>query len=87
MKKAVLGITDAAYFLSLREGAIVRLAREGRIPYRRIGRKIVFIKAEMETWLFRLPGVSVSDAIAAQHAHTDAIRSRRRRPAALQATA
>jgi Helix-turn-helix domain len=87
MKKAVLNPTDAAYFLSLREASIVRLAREGMIPYRRIGRRLVFIKAELETWLSLLPGVRVADALAAQHARTDAMRTRRRRPAALQATA
>ncbi|HEX9872583.1 MAG TPA: helix-turn-helix domain-containing protein [Candidatus Tectomicrobia bacterium] len=88
MKPAVLNPTDAAYFLSLREGAIGRLAREGRIPYRRIGHRLVFITAELETWLSRLPGVSVEQAVAAQQAHTDAITTRRQRPAAaLQATA
>jgi hypothetical protein len=32
MKPAVFNCTDAAYYLGLREGAIVRLAREGRFP-------------------------------------------------------
>jgi excisionase family DNA binding protein len=89
MLKAVLNVTDAAYFLSCRERAIIRLTREGRIPYRRLGRRLIFIQAELETWLSRLPGVRVTEAVDASHAQHDAMRKRRyRRPAvAAQATA
>ena len=88
MKQAVFNCTDAAYYLGLREGTVVRATRHGTIPYRRIGRRILFIKADLDTWLSLLPGVSVVDAVAAQHAHTDAMTRRRRRPVpALQATA
>jgi excisionase family DNA binding protein len=45
MTPAVLTITEAAYVLRCREASIVRLTREGRIPYRRIGRRLVFITA------------------------------------------
>ena len=68
MKPAVLNITEAACVLSCRKASIVRLTREGRIPYRRIGRRLVFITAELDLWLSRLPGVSVVDAVAASHA-------------------
>jgi excisionase family DNA binding protein len=89
MTPAILTITQAAYMLSLREAAISRLAREGLIPYRRLGRRLLFLPAELETWLSLLPGVSVAEAVAAQHAQHDAMTKRRyRRPTvAAQATA
>jgi excisionase family DNA binding protein len=62
MSNAIMNPTNAAAYLSLREGAIVRLAREGMIPYRRIGRRLIFVRAELELWLSQLPGVCVADA-------------------------
>jgi excisionase family DNA binding protein len=89
MRKAVLTITEAAYYVGLREGAILRSTRQGTIPYRRIGRRRVFIKAELDLWLALLPGVSVADALAVAHAADDHRRSRRLAAAkpALHATA
>jgi excisionase family DNA binding protein len=88
MSNAIMNPTNAAAYLSLREGAIVRLAREGMIPYRRIGRRLIFVRAELELWLSQLPGVCVADAVAAQRAQHEAMVTRRqRRIVALQATA
>ena len=40
--------------------------REPRgIPCRRIGRKYVFLKADIDAWLQQLPGITVAQAIAA----------------------
>ena len=88
MENAVLNVTDAAYFLRCRERTIIRLTREGRIPYRRLGRRLLFLPAELDLWLSQLPGVSVADAVAAQHTEHEArAQRRRRRTIALEATA
>jgi excisionase family DNA binding protein len=35
----------------------------GLIPYRRIGRRIFFVQAEVDEFFSRLPGVSVDEAL------------------------
>jgi hypothetical protein len=37
----------------------------GGIPCRRLGRKYLFLKADLDAWLQQLPGLTVAQAIAA----------------------
>jgi excisionase family DNA binding protein len=61
--RAVLDITDAAYYLHLREGTIRALVKVKQIPYRQLGRKLVFLVAELDAWADALPGVRLQDVV------------------------
>jgi hypothetical protein len=50
--------------LGTSEGKIRSAVARGLLPYRRWGGRIVFLTAEVEDFLGRLPGVSVDDAVA-----------------------
>jgi excisionase family DNA binding protein len=47
----ILTAEELSKILPLHPETIRRWAREGRIPHRRLGRKIVFLSAEIDTWL------------------------------------
>jgi excisionase family DNA binding protein len=61
---ALLDIQAAAIYLSTTRNSLYDLVKRGGIPCRRIGRKLVFVKAELDTWLQQLPGITVARAIA-----------------------
>jgi excisionase family DNA binding protein len=67
MDNAVWRITDVAYYCSLRERTILKLVAQGRIPYRKLGRTLLFLRAEVEAWLRMLSGVSLEAAVEASH--------------------
>jgi excisionase family DNA binding protein len=48
--KTVLSITQAAYYLGLRERAIVELANKKTLPHRKIGKEYFFDLAELDAW-------------------------------------
>lgn len=58
---AVLNFRAAAAFLGLSEKALRRQIDRRRIPFRRLGRKIIFIKSELEAWLSSLSGISLQE--------------------------
>jgi hypothetical protein len=43
----------------------------GLMPHRRLGRRILFVRAELETWLQNLGGVTLEEATANQRTRTD----------------
>jgi excisionase family DNA binding protein len=50
--KAILTAQELASIVPLHSGTILRWAREGRIPHRRLSaRKIVFLLSEVNAWL------------------------------------
>jgi hypothetical protein len=57
-------VTALAAMLGTSEGKIRSAVARGLLPYRRWGGRIVFLAAEVEDFLRRLPGVSVDDAVA-----------------------
>jgi excisionase family DNA binding protein len=61
--KAVLTITEAAYYLASTEDALRKLIEADRIPYRRQGKCVLFVQRDLDKWLNRLRGVSVNLAI------------------------
>jgi excisionase family DNA binding protein len=62
---AVLDMQEAARYLSTTRRALHALRQRGGLPCRRIGRKYIFLKAELDAWLQALPGITVAQAIAA----------------------
>jgi excisionase family DNA binding protein len=61
---AVLDMKAASTYLSTTRHSLYDLVQRGGIPCRRIGRKIVFVQAELDAWLQQLPGITVAQAIA-----------------------
>jgi excisionase family DNA binding protein len=77
MDKGVWRMTEVAYYCSLRECTILRLVRQGRIPYRRLGRTWLFLPHEIETWLHALPGVSMEAAVQASYVRLKRVPARK----------
>jgi excisionase family DNA binding protein len=46
----LISATDAGKLLGIHPVTILRWAREGRIPHRRLGRKVKFRKTELDSW-------------------------------------
>ncbi|WP_353073079.1 helix-turn-helix domain-containing protein [Tunturiibacter gelidiferens] len=47
----LISAVDAGQLLNLHPVTILRWAREGRIPHRRLGRRVVFRVSELNSWL------------------------------------
>lgn len=57
-------VATQARLLGDTEGGLRAKVSRGLVPYRRLGGRIVFLEEEIEAWLRRLPGVSVTEALA-----------------------
>ena len=44
-------VADVAEWLGVTRQAVYKFAREGRIPHYRVGKALVFDRAELEKWL------------------------------------
>lgn len=55
----LLDVRGAACLLGLTEKGLRRQVEKGRVPFRRLGRKIVFVTSEIQQWVNDLPGVSL----------------------------
>lgn len=60
---ALLDVCGAATFLGDTEHAIRAQVARGLLPHRRRGGRIVFLRAELEEFLRRLPGVTLDEAL------------------------
>lgn len=74
--RALLGITDAAAYLRLRERMLIDLAHAGKIPHRKIGKDLYFDRDELDVWWGAQPG----HQIPAQFTDTASGRSRDETP-------
>jgi hypothetical protein len=59
----VLDMASAAQFAGWTENAMRARVERGRVPYRRDGGRIIFIRDEIEDFLRKLPGVNVKEAL------------------------
>jgi hypothetical protein len=67
---AVLTVADCAAFLGTTEVAIRARIRQRQLPFRRLGRQIVFLRTELPVYLAALPGCLPSDTLSsAESAH------------------
>ena len=64
----VLDIATGAQFAGWTEKAMRARVGRGRVPYRRDGGRIIFLRDELETFLRRLPGVGVDEALKNERA-------------------
>ncbi len=67
---AVLTPRDAARYLQCGRKALYEAVKHGEIPYRKLGRRLLFLKADLDAWLSRRPGVSVDEAVKVVQAKT-----------------
>ena len=59
-----LDVKGAALYLSMTEKAVYCAAARRQIPFRRLGRKLVFDTAELDAYMHGLEGVDVGEAVA-----------------------
>src|SRR5438093_8823853 len=52
---------DAAPFLGISLKALDHLVSRGRIPYRKLGRRAIFVREELEEFMNTLPGMRPAD--------------------------
>jgi len=57
---ALLDVRGAACLLGMTEKSVRHLIERGRLPHRKIGRRVVLVKAEIDAWIDTLPGVTVN---------------------------
>lgn len=62
MTPATMRIRQAAEYLGETEATIRSRISRGTLPYRRLGGRIVLIKAELDNYLASLPGVTPEQA-------------------------
>jgi len=60
-----LSITQGAKYLGLTEQAFRKWLERGRIPYRKLGRRVLIPAQDLERFLAELPGKTVDEAVAA----------------------
>jgi excisionase family DNA binding protein len=59
-----LDVKGAAIYLSMTETAIYTAVARRQIPFRRLGRKLVFDAVQLDAYLNGLAGVDVAEAVA-----------------------
>lgn len=62
----MLDVKGVASLLGLTEKGLRRQVDRRRVPYRRLGRKVVFIKSEIEAWMNALPGAKLEEVLSEQ---------------------
>jgi len=58
-----LDVKGAAGYLSMTEKAVYWAVARRMIPFRRLGRKLVFDTAELDAYMHALEGVDVTEAV------------------------
>ena len=59
--KAYMNTDEVAMFLGRTPKAIRKLVERGQLPHRRLGRRIIFVRAELEEFIQALPGMNIQD--------------------------
>ena len=58
-----ISLSTAANYLGLTEKALRKRVERREIPFRRVGRKLVFDLLELDQWFATLPGTTLQEAI------------------------
>jgi hypothetical protein len=72
-----VSLQAAAIFIDHTEKALRKLVERRKVPFRRNGRRLLFVLQELEIWFHSLPGVTLEEALV-RNAPTD--ERRRARP-------
>ena len=54
-----MSYTEAADFIKVKEGTLRNLGAQKKVPFHKVGRKVVFFREELEQWI--LSGASSQD--------------------------
>jgi excisionase family DNA binding protein len=52
---------EAAPFLGITEKALEHHISRGRVPFRKLGRRVIFLREELEEFMNSLPGMRLAD--------------------------
>lgn len=61
MRERLLGVEEAAEILGRTTHAIYRLVERRRIPFRKDGRRVMFVESELKAFIEALPGISLEE--------------------------
>lgn len=64
MRGATLDVAGVAAWLGWTEKRVRSCVARGRLPYRRDGGRILFLRSEIEVFLNALPGLHLDEALA-----------------------
>ena len=59
--KPFLDTNEVAMFLGRSPKAIRKLVERGQLPHRRLGRRVIFVRTELEQFIQALPGMDIQD--------------------------
>jgi len=61
MKDRLLDVSETAAMLGRSENAVRRMVDRRQIPFRKSGRRVLFLESELEAFIEGLPGLSLGD--------------------------
>jgi excisionase family DNA binding protein len=61
MRDKLLGVEEAAEMLGRTTHAMYRLVERRQIPYRKSGRRVLFVESELKAFIEALPGLPLED--------------------------
>ena len=61
MKDHLLDVSETAEVLGRSENAVRRMVERRQIPYRKAGRRVLFLESELKAFIEGLPGLSLED--------------------------
>jgi len=61
MREKLLSVEEAAEMLGRTIHAIYRLVERRQIPFRKSGRRVLFVESELRAFIEALPGLSLED--------------------------
>jgi len=59
--KTYMNTDEVAMFLGRSPKAICKLVERGQLPHRRLGRRVIFVRPELEQFIQTLPGMDIQD--------------------------
>ena len=68
MAERLLNVEETAVMLGRTSHAIYRLVERRRIPFRKDGRRVMFVESELAQFIANLPGVTLDDVMERKHA-------------------
>ena len=68
MAEKLLNVEEAAEMLGRTLHGIYRLVERRQIPFRKDGRRVMFVESELEQHIANLPGTRLDDVIGQQYA-------------------
>ena len=57
MRDRLLDVLEIAAMLGRSENAVRRMVERGQLPYRKSGRRVLFLESELKAFIEALPGV------------------------------